>query len=84
MTQPLQPLRRLPNLQGCETQPGGHQEVALDAEARECLATWMDTHAQRTGAFSPEQEQELERSRRVSAGLLMERTPPQTAARRKE
>ena len=62
------------------TQPGGHKEVTLDADARERLLTWMDTSAQRQGHFSDAQERELEKLRRVWADLLTERAPRQAAA----
>ena len=48
------------------TQPGGHQNVKLDADSLDRLATWMDTYAQRLGSFSEQQEQELLAFRRNS------------------
>jgi hypothetical protein len=62
-------------------QPGGHYGVQLDPDSRERLITWMDTYAQRAGAFSPEQEADLDRLRLFWKELLIERDPPQTAAR---
>jgi hypothetical protein len=53
----------------------GHHDVRLTREDRERLATWMDTYAQRNGAFSAEQEQHLEDLRRACAGLLSGRPP---------
>lgn len=66
------------------TDPAGHAGVKLDRASLDRLITWMDTYAQRAGAFSPEQEQELERLRRAWAELLIEQTPRQTAARSAE
>jgi mono/diheme cytochrome c family protein len=62
----------------------GHYDVKLDAEARERLIVWMDTYAQKLGAFSPDQERQLQELRRACAGLLAERRPAQmtTAALR--
>ncbi len=59
----------------------GHYGVLLDAESRERWATWIDTYAQKAGAFSAAQEQELEGLRRICSPLLIERMPRQTAAR---
>jgi hypothetical protein len=60
--------------------PQKHYAVQLDAEARERLATWLDTYAQQQGHFSDEQERELIELRRASASLLRERpVPPPTA-----
>ncbi len=61
--------------------PEGHYGVKLDAASRERLVTWMDTYAQRTGAFSPDQEKALEALRQTSAALLIERRPAQAASR---
>ena len=63
------------------TDPAGHYGVKLDRADLDRLITWMDTYAQRTGTFSPEQEEDMERLRRAWAGLLIETTPRQTAAR---
>ena len=41
------------------TDPKGHHDVKLDADALNRFATWMDTCAQRTGHYSEEQEKEL-------------------------
>ncbi len=60
--------------------PEGHQDVRLDADARERLLTWLDTYAQRLGHFSDEQERELIELRRACASLLIERQGKQTAA----
>ncbi len=43
--------------------PKGHYAVALTSEDRNRLYTWMDTYAQKLGAFSPEQEADLENLR---------------------
>ena len=51
----------------------GHNDVKLDADARDRLVTWMDTYAQRQGHFSPEQERALAELRERSASLLAER-----------
>ena len=63
------------------TDPTGHYGVKLGRADLDRLITWMDTYAQRTGTFSPEQEEDLERLRRAWAGLLIETTPRQTALR---
>ncbi len=60
--------------------PKGHYDVKLDADARERLIVWMDLYAQKTGAFSPEQEQRLLELRHASAALLSERPPARQAA----
>jgi len=50
-----------------------HQGVRLDSESRRRLAVWMDTYAQQTGHYSPEQEQALARFREeVAARSLAE------------
>lgn len=54
------------------THPTGHHGIRLDRKALDRLVTWMDTYAQRAGAFSPEQEHELERLRHEWADLLIE------------
>ena len=59
---------------------GGHYEVALDTDDRERLITWMDTYAQKAGAFSPSQEAELRQMRRTHRPMLIERTQTQAAA----
>jgi hypothetical protein len=51
----------------------GHYEVALSADDWSRLITWMDTLGQRSGSFSPEQEEELRNFRRRMAALLAER-----------
>jgi hypothetical protein len=51
----------------------GHNDLKLDADAFDRLATWMDTYGQRQGHFSPEQEQDLLRLRERSATLLAEK-----------
>jgi hypothetical protein len=48
----------------------GHHKVALDADSRERLATWMDTYAQRQGHYSDEQARALARLRAQLTGLL--------------
>lgn len=50
--------------------PGGHRGVVLSRSDRDRIATWLDTYGQRTGAFGPEQEQELERLRYAWNDLL--------------
>jgi hypothetical protein len=60
--------------------PASHYDVKLTADDRERLITWMDTYAQKTGSFSPEQENELERLRRRCAELLEERGSKQASA----
>jgi hypothetical protein len=60
----------------------GHYDVKLTASDRERLFTWMDTYAQRAGAFDAAQEARLEELRRASAPLLIERRPAETAAAR--
>jgi hypothetical protein len=52
------------------TDADGHEGVLLDAESRYRLAVWMDTYAQRQGAFSPQQEEELRQLRQEMAGLF--------------
>ena len=54
------------------TQPDGHQDVKLDADSLDRLATWMDTYAQRLGSFSEQQERELLAFRRDLGPLLSE------------
>jgi hypothetical protein len=56
------------------TQPGGHENVKLNADSLERLIVWMDTYAQRAGVFSEDQERQLEALRRASADLLIERS----------
>ncbi|MBI2302341.1 MAG: hypothetical protein HYU66_25840, partial [Armatimonadetes bacterium] len=51
----------------------GHHGVSLSGEERERLTTWMDTYAQRQGAFDAGQEAELVRLRGAWAGLLASR-----------
>ncbi len=46
------------------TEGEGHAGVTLDAESLYRLAVWMDTYAHRQGAFSAEQEAELEEFRK--------------------
>ena len=55
----------------------GHYELKLSDLDRECLVTWMDTYAQRSGVFSAEQEKRLEELRQSCAGLLLNRQPRQ-------
>ena len=59
--------------------PAGHYGVALSAEARDRLVTWMDTYAQRLGQFSEAQERALVEFRHACAGLVVERGPRETA-----
>jgi hypothetical protein len=53
-------------------QANGHQGVRLDGESFERLATWIDVYAQRLGAFSERQEQELCELRREIRFMLAE------------
>jgi len=53
--------------------PAGHHDVRLDDKSLERLIIWMDTYAQKAGAFSAEQEQQLMDLRRHCADLLIER-----------
>jgi hypothetical protein len=62
------------------TRPEGHAGVKLDPDSLERLVTWMDAYAQRTGAFSADQEKVLEELRKSSASLLLERRPTQSAS----
>ena len=52
------------------SQPGGHQQIQLDPQSLQRLATWMDTYAQFQGHFSPQQEQELLAFRETLKPLL--------------
>jgi len=45
------------------TAPGGHEGTTLTAGELDRLVTWLDTYGQRAGAFSEEQERDLERLR---------------------
>ena len=51
----------------------GHYDVKLDPDSLDRLVVWMDTYAQKLGAFSPDQERRLEELRRACAPLLVER-----------
>ncbi|MHB8972515.1 MAG: HzsA-related protein [Pirellulaceae bacterium] len=48
----------------------GHYDVSLNADDGSRLITWMDTLGQRSGSFSPEQEQQLRKFREQLAELL--------------
>ncbi|MHC4178912.1 MAG: HzsA-related protein, partial [Planctomycetota bacterium] len=48
----------------------GHYEVKLTAEDRQRLALWMDTYAQFSGSYSPEQADQLRELRTQLARLL--------------
>ena len=50
--------------------PDGHYGVKLSHADLDRFATWLDTYGQRAGAFSPEQETDLERLRREWKALL--------------
>ena len=52
---------------------GGHHGVELEDTELERLTTWMDTYAQRGGAFSDEQELRLRALRTEWVDLLIER-----------
>jgi hypothetical protein len=58
------------------TNPKGHHDINLSSDDLERLIVWMDAYAQRIGAFSIEQENELKAFRKDCADLLIE---PQTA-----
>ncbi len=55
------------------TSVSGHKDVALTADDRERLATWMDTYAQQLGYFSAAQEKELVSFRQRMEGLFRDR-----------
>lgn len=57
-----------------------HPGLQLKAESLERLAVWMDTYAQKLGAFSSDQERRLEALRAACVDLLIERPPQQAAA----
>jgi mono/diheme cytochrome c family protein len=48
----------------------GHYDAKLSPSDWDALATWMDTLGQRTGHFSPQQEEELRRLRQSMASVL--------------
>ncbi len=48
----------------------GHYDVSLSTDDWSRLITWMDTLGQRSGSFSPEQEEQLRRFRKQLAELL--------------
>ena len=50
--------------------PGGHHGVKLARADLDRFTTWLDTYGQRAGAFSSEQETDLERLRREWKALL--------------
>ena len=52
------------------TDEKSHEGVRLDADSFNRLVTWIDTYAQRQGAFSERQEQELARFRMQMAAML--------------
>ncbi len=54
------------------TEEKGHEGVRLDADSFDRLVTWIDTYAQRQGAFSKHQEQELVEFRVEMAAVLAE------------
>ena len=47
-----------------------HRQIPLSADDRQRLVTWMDTYGHTQGAFSAEQERELEAFRQRMAHLL--------------
>jgi hypothetical protein len=61
-------------------QPKGHFGAPLNSGARDRLLTWIDTYAQRLGAFSPEQEKELEALRAASSSWLRDSQHPHREA----
>ncbi len=52
------------------SKPGGHAGVRLSPPDLYRLTVWMDLYAQRSGSFSPEQEQDLRKMRQTWAALL--------------
>ena len=50
--------------------PDGHRGVKLSRAELDRFTTWLDTYGQRAGAFSLEQEQDLERLRNEWRELL--------------
>ena len=62
------------------SRPEGHYELRLDARAKERFTVWMDTYAQRLGAFSPDQERRLEELRQAWADLLTDAATPSHGA----
>lgn len=63
------------------SQPNGHHGVVLTRYQLDRFTTWMDAYAQQAGAFSPDQERELERLRQVWADLLIDPVAKQTASK---
>ena len=62
------------------SKPAGHYNLNLDPKSLERFSLWMDTYAQKLGAFSPDQERQLENLRRSCSDLLTEALPPAQAA----
>jgi hypothetical protein len=54
------------------TSAQGHHGVKLDADDMARLVIWMDTYAQRQGAFSPDEEERLRKLKLDVASLLKE------------
>ena len=54
------------------TAENGHEGLKLDDQGLRRLATWMDTYAQRSGHFSPQQEAKLREFRKKLQPLLEE------------
>jgi hypothetical protein len=50
----------------------GHYDVKLSAEDRERLTSWMDTYAQRRGAFDIDQEQRLQLLKKSMQPILLD------------
>jgi hypothetical protein len=60
-------------LLGLLAAPAGHYGVKLDRGDIDRFTTWLDTYGQRAGAFSREQEDDLERLKHEWKGLLVKR-----------
>ena len=52
------------------TNPDGHHDIKLDADAMERLITWLDTYGQRLGSFDKDQEQQLDELKQKYNHLL--------------
>jgi len=52
------------------TDEESHEGVRLDADSLNCIVTRIDTYAQRLGAFSERQEQELVEFRVEIAAMM--------------
>lgn len=54
------------------TGPSPHQEIELDADSRDRIATWLDTYAHLQGCFSEAQERQMVAWRETLRSLLEE------------